>query len=834
LPYFALAGVLKGKVTDASGTPLPYATVYVEGTTSGVNTNGNGDYELSVNAGLYKVICQYIGYKQSTFNASFTGSETIVHNFILKPESLEMKEAVIHATAEDPAYWIIRKTIKRREFHLDQVHSFQSAIYLKGVMRSRSLPSKVFGQKIDKGELGADSAGKGVLYLLEEDADYYSSGNKERTIIHSVRESGNKGGTGFSQFPSVITFYSNNVNVLGNSSRGFISPISDNALLYYKYKLLGEFKENDRTVYKIQVIQKRAYEPCFNGILYIVDEDWAIHSLNMTLTKQSGIDMFDTLKVDQLFLPLQKDAWVAKSQVVYFAIALFGFDVTANAVTVYNRQKVNESIPDTVFAGKVISSYDKTANKKDTSYWENRPVPLADDEKRDFVIKDSISAVQSSPAYLDSIRRKGNHFSSFGLLAGGYTYTSKEKKNTYTINPILLSLGENIVNFNIVEGYNAAPKVNWKHMIDTGRYLFGDAAVRYGLSNTHFNAIGRLYYTTRDREWLNRSWLYGIEGGKYVFQYNPENPVLQWFNTYAALFGRQNDLKIYERWEAAAFVRRNYGNGLSWFFRASFQRRLPLENTTGYSIIKGDEVPFASNTPPHLLAAATAWEVHNAALVYGSVSFKPGYHYIQYPDYKVAVNSSWPRVTLQYQKGIAGIFDSKTDYDKWRFSIQDDVRLRLLGTLRYNVIIGGFLNTTYVSIPDLMHIYGNRGVGYASPYLNSFQFAPYYDFSNKESFYTEAHIEYHLNGLLSNKIPLLRQAQFYLLFGGNAFYASDRDYYTEAFVGIDNIGWKLVRILRVDFVQSWDSHNGRNSGIRFGLSMPSVTITHNNVTHSEW
>ncbi|MES2703719.1 MAG: DUF5686 and carboxypeptidase regulatory-like domain-containing protein [Bacteroidota bacterium] len=836
LASYVQAGVLKGKITDAAGTTLPYATVYVEGTTIGVSANGNGDYELSLAPGLYKVICQYIGYKQSPYNVSISGSETVAHNFVLKSESLEMKEVVIRASTEDPAYRIIRNAIKRRTFHLDQVHSFQTGIYLKGVMRSRSMPKKIMGQEIKPTDMGADSTGKGVLYLIEEDADYYSQGNKERTVIHSVHESGNKSGLGFSQFPPVITFYNNNVNVFGNSSRGFISPVSDNALTYYKYKLLGEFTEQGHTVYKIQVTQKRAYEPCFNGTIYIVDEDWAIHSLNMALAKQSGMDIIDTLKIDQLFLPLQKDTWVVKSQLMYFTINMLGFDVTASGVTVYNRQKVNETLPDTMFSDRLISVYDKSATKKDSTYWTARPVPLEADEKKDFVVKDSIAKVQDDPKYVDSMRRRGNKFKPLGLLTSSYTYTSKEKRNTYTINPLLISLGgdANILNYNVVEGVSVAPKVSWRHKVDTGSYLHGDVAVRYGFANTHFNAIGRLYYTTRDKEWLNRSWLYGAEGGKYVFQYNPDNPVLPWFNTFAALFARQHDLKIYERWDAAAFVRRNYGNGLQWFIKASYQQRLPLNNTTDYSILKGKNRVFASNTPPALLSQATAWEKHDAVLFHGSVSFKPGYKYVQYPDYKVATGSSWPRFTLQYDKGVPGILTSKTDFDKWKFSIQDNVRLRLFGTLMYNVAVGGFLNTRYVSFPDLMHLWGNRGIGYASPYLQSYQFAQYYEFSNKERIYGQAHIEHHLNGLLSNKVPLLRQARYYLLFGGNAFYANKNTYYTEAFVGIDNIGWKLVRILRVDFVQSWDSHNGRNSGIRFGLTIPSASQVRSNITHSEW
>ncbi len=130
LPYCLLAGVIKGKVTDEHGMRLPNATIYLEGTTLGVNANGNGDFELTVAPGLYKVICQYIGYKQSSFNISITGNETIEHTFVLKDQSLEIKEVVIHANTEDPAYPIIRNAINRRKFHLDQVHSFQTGIYL--------------------------------------------------------------------------------------------------------------------------------------------------------------------------------------------------------------------------------------------------------------------------------------------------------------------------------------------------------------------------------------------------------------------------------------------------------------------------------------------------------------------------------------------------------------------------------------------------------------------------------------------------------------------------------------------------------------------------------
>lgn len=781
LPYCLLAGVIKGKVTDEHGVRLPNATIYLEGTTLGVNANGNGDFELTVAPGLYKVICQYIGYKQSSFNISITGNETIEHTFVLKDQSLEIKEVVIHANTEDPAYPIIRNAINRRKFHLDQVHSFQTGIYLKGVARSRKLPDKFMGQKVRDEETVVDSIGKGVLYLTEEDADYYALGDKDKTVIHSVHESGNDGGVGFARFPSVITFYDNNVNVLGRDSRGFISPIAESALSFYKYKYEGQFDEQGHTIYKIRVIPKREYEPCFTGAIYIVDEDWAIHSLNMLLAKQSGMDMFDTLRVDQLFLPLHKDTWVIKSQVLYFTVNMFGFDITATGVTVYNKQKVNEPIPDSIFSGNVISSYDRGANKKDSSYWkDSRPIPLEHDEVRDFVVKDSVKKVTSDPAYVDSVRKVRNKFKPLRLLMSGFSFSSKQYKNTYTVNSILISPGnDNVLNFNIIEGFNVAPRFGIRHRMDTGKYLYGDVAFRYGFSNRHFNAVTRLYYFTRDKEFLNRSWLYGVEGGQYVYQYNPANPTIQFYNTYQALVFRMNDLKLYERRDIAVYAGRNYGDGLKWFVKTSYQQRVPLQNSTNFTIFKGNMDGYTNNLPPHLQQTATVWEKHDAAVIHASVSYKPGIKYIQYPDYKVASGGSkWPLITLTYDKAIPGIVNSVADYDKWRFSIVDEMRLKLLGNLKYNIAAGGFLNDRYVSIPDLMHLYGNRGIGYASPYLQSFQVAQFYEFSNKEKLYGEAHLEYHLKGLLSNKIPFLREARWYLLFGSNTYYANTTNYFT--------------------------------------------------------
>ena len=827
--HAAFAGILQGKVTDSKGEALPFATVFVQGTTVGTSANADGFFQLQLDAGTHNVSSQYIGYKQVTASITITGNETQTHNFSLPAEGLAIKGVTIKGNAEDPAYAIIRQAIKRRGFHLKQVRSFQAGIYLKGVMRLRQSPKKLFGQKVDDdNSMGLDSNGKGMLYLCEEVADYYAQEpNKQRTIIHSVRESGNPGGLGLSQIPPVITFYENNIYIGPQiTPRGIVSPIADGALNYYKYHLDGYFEQDGRTIDKIRVTPKRAYEPLFNGYIYIAEEDWAIQSLSLSTNKKQGLELADTLRLDQTFLPLKPDTWVVQSQLFYPAIKLFGFDVTGSFVTAYNNQKVNEPVPDSVFNQHVISSYDKTANKKDTAYWTTtRSIPLEQDESRDYVRKDSILKLNTNPAHRDSLRRSHNRITVGNIAFSGVSLEAKGDVHI-TSNSLLT-----MTNYNTVEGLNMAPRINIRKTLDTGKTLLFRSAFRYGFSNHHFNGIGSIIYTQTDPTWHGRSWSVSADGGKYVFQYNPINPVQPLLNTITTLFANDNYLKLYERWDGTVRAHRNWGNGLKAGLSLSYQHRLPLENTTTYSWAKSDAGPLTSNIPAEL--TGYHFEEHDAVVAKASISYRPGTTYTEYPDYKVAHEGRWPLFTLNYDKGIPSILNSKTNFDKWRFAMDGRFRLHLLGSVNYNIAAGGFLNRNYVGLPDLMHIDGNQ-FPLASPYLQSFQMAPYYRYSNADKIYAEAHIEYNLEGLLTNKLPLFRQARWYFILGNNTYFAGNNKYYTEAFLSIDNLGYKIFRFLRVDLVESWDTQGHRNSGIRLGIHGSIFKVALNDQSQSEW
>ena len=69
------------------------------------------------------------------------------------------------------------------------------------------------------------------------------------------------------------------------SPRGYVSPIADGAFNFYRFKYLGTFYEDGKAINKIQVIPKRKFEPLFYGTINITDDDWRIHSLELSLGK---------------------------------------------------------------------------------------------------------------------------------------------------------------------------------------------------------------------------------------------------------------------------------------------------------------------------------------------------------------------------------------------------------------------------------------------------------------------------------------------------------------------------------------------------------------------
>src|SRR5580692_6449553 len=137
-----------GTVTDDKGNVLSYASILIKGTTRGVTAANDGKYALELAPGTYTLVCQYVGYARKERRIA-VGEATLVVDFQLSLQQLSMTEVIVRPGGEDPAYAIIRHAIKKRKDYESPLDSFTCEAYVKTLIRTRKLPNKVLGQKIE-------------------------------------------------------------------------------------------------------------------------------------------------------------------------------------------------------------------------------------------------------------------------------------------------------------------------------------------------------------------------------------------------------------------------------------------------------------------------------------------------------------------------------------------------------------------------------------------------------------------------------------------------------------------------------------------------------------
>ncbi len=801
LPILSFCQTVSGVVKDTKGNILPYASILVKGTTKGTTSNAKGLYTINIEKGKYILVCQRLGY--ATKEAVVNISSDVELNFTLEDQQYKMNEVIVKSGAEDPAYAIIRKAIATREEHENDLKKFEAEVYIKGQLQLRNYPKKFFGEAVDFED--GDTSKKKMIFLSETVAKY-SVNNADRKIeVVSTKVSGNSNGFGFSS-PQMISFYKNIVSVgNGLNPRGFISPLANNALNFYRYKFKGTFFENGKEVSRIQVIPKRKYEPLFTGFINIIENEWRLQSVQLTALKEQQMQLLDTLQIEQLFVPF-KDTWIIKQQVIQPAGKFFSFDFFGSFVQVYSKFNTEPVFDKKFFNNTILKFYD-SSNKKTLGYWDSiRPIPLLDAEVKDYKKKDSLEIVRKSPKYLDSLDKVRNKITFSKLILTGQSFSIEKKKVDISIDPFLKALNS----YNTVEGYVINFSASYFKRFKEGsrNSLLIAPTVRYGFSNRHFNG----YLTAQYNYGKKYSSSVSLSGGSKVFQFNNASPIAPSSNTISTLLYERNYLKIYQ----AAFARIGYskalGDGFSFSANIQFQDRIPLVNTTDY---KAKDFANRSFTPNYPIELPNSNFIRHQALSASiNVTFRPGSKYIEFPNRKVNIGSKYPTLRASIIQGVNGILGSDVNYTKWKFTVDDNLNLKLGGRFSYKLETGGFLNAKSVFSPDYNHFLGNQ-TAVASQYLNSFQLLPYYQFSNIEKAYGAGHIEYHLSGLLTNKIPGFRKLNWFLVAGANGLYINNNKNYYEAFIGLENI----FKIIRVDYIQGFQNGGGTLNGIRFSMPL---------------
>jgi len=667
------ASRISGTVSNDKGEILPFSTISVKGKNITTAANARGYYFIDLSPGKYVLICRHVGYEKKEVEL-FVEAESLTINFSLAEQKAELKEVVVKAGAEDPAYEIIRKAIRKRKTYLEDQRAYECEVYSKGVMNLRDFPNKILGEKVDFED--GDTSKKKMIYLAETVSRLSVEGKgKKRIEVLSTKVSGQRDGFGFAG-AGWFSFYENNVMISqALNPRGFVSPIAENALSMYRYKYEGTFFEDSRQIHIIRVTVK-----------------------------------------------------------------FFGFDAYGSFTNVYSQFNTEPVFAKNHFK-EVFLKYVKGSNKKSLAYWDSiRPLALAEEEVRDYLKKDSLERKREDPVYLDSLDKVRNKIKWQDVLLSGKTFSRQNKKMSFTLKPLIRT-----ISFNPGEGVVFDMPFEFeKKITDRKRYEI-IPNIRYGLSSDQLYYWGTFRWYGGERYRQSFTFSAGIK----PLQFNNDNPVDPFVNSISSLRNEDNFLKMY----AANFVKTTFskgiGNGLTINGGIEYQDRIPFDNTSDASWNKTNDKFYSPNYPTELLTEQ--FKRHEALVIQAGFSWRPKSRYIEFPDRVINIGSKWPLLTFQYTKGIQGLVGSNVDYDNWQTAMEDDLNARLLGTFKWKIKNGGFLNARQVEVQDLNHFAGNR-FSFPTDYMDAFQLPEYYGLSNRSSFYSALFAEHHFNGFLTNKM----------------------------------------------------------------------------------
>jgi len=805
----SLTAQIKGTITGLNHEALTNVNIYLADTYTGTTTNTNGAYELGIpKTGNYTVVFQYLGYKTLKKEISIT---KLPHTLDITLEESEVSLDVVNInTKTDPAIAILKKTIAQQKQNQSRIKEYTCDFYSKGIYSIKNAPKKMFGQDMDDFFVGLDSSRNGIVYLSETMSKVkFKAPNNFKEHMLASKVSGRKQGFSFNSASEFnFSFYDNTIEL---EETEVISPLAKFGFSYYNYSLEDLFYEDGVAINKIKVTPKRPQDKVFEGYIYIVDEQWELYGVDLKVTgKQLQSIAFEEMVIKQNFRnDPNQDFWTMISQTMDFKFKFLKLQGDGTFTAMYCNYNFNPEFDKKSFT-KEVFLVEKGANKKEESYWEiSRPIQLTQVEKKDYKFKDSVQVIRESKVYLDSIDKKNNKFK-LGDLLMGYSHRNSYEKWSWGLRSPLLAL-----QYNTVQGWNSDVNLYYfKWNKEKGSRTSLSTKINYGLSDEQFRLSGNFYkmFNSFSKPVLS------LSAGRKLNQFNSSEPIKPIENSISTLFFEHNYAKFYDNTFGKASFGKELFNGFRTTITASHEIRKPVINTTDYVLLNDEDKNYTSNNPLAPGNLYPSFKKHNVSKLKLSASYRLGQEYSTYPNGKY--NNSYYSEKPLFRIGIEStVAASNSDYKYSLFTggISQKLTLSNKGKFRYNVSGGLFADSNKISFIDFKHFNGNQTHFTQSNQLKKFALLPYYSFSTNKN-HAEIHAEHNFKGYILGKIPLLNKLNFNLVLSSHIAILEGNKPYSEYAIGLSNIGWGKVRILRVDFVKSF--HNGiSETGFMFGVKL---------------
>ncbi len=374
------AQILRGRVMDAdTSAPLPAATVQIAGTYRGTITNNEGMYEIAVDDLPVDIVVRYIGFRTDTLTAhTLTPLE-----FRLEPVILEMEQLVV--TEDDPAVWIMRQVIERKQIWREQLHTFEARAYARYTFSNDS----------------------GIVAIVESAATaWWDRDHGLREEVTGSRSTGNVPLGDVEALPAartMVNLYDDDIEISGHTLMGVTHP---DALERYIFTLEGTRKVDDVLVYDIAVAPKNNLSSTFLGSVSVLDGEFALIEARLrpgpAFLFPIPIQRYETTYLQQfsnyggqIWLPID----LRSSTIVEIALgALLNFPtVGIDMVSRFTDYQLNVELADSLFEEGTWLQVDSSAVSSGESFQRDGAiVPLTPKETIAYASIDSTHSLREA------------------------------------------------------------------------------------------------------------------------------------------------------------------------------------------------------------------------------------------------------------------------------------------------------------------------------------------------------------------------------------------------------------------------------------------------------
>jgi len=804
---------LNGIVLDENNEPIPYVNIILKNTTIGTTTDDYGNFSISLKKDNGRIEISFLGYETVLKRVS---KKIKFVRITLKEEADQLDEILIISRPkkrlkkkENPAFRILKEIWKRKKTNgLKKVNYYQlkkhqtteiglnnlDSIFLKGIFKK---DYKDVLAQLPYNETGVNYYIP--LYFNEIVKNIYGNNtiNKIREDVEAEKTDGvQRNGFVFQRVSNTfndIDIYKNNIPVLRKS---FVSPISTTGFETYDYVLHDSIIENNKKSYRIYFFPRRNGDLAFEGYLWVSDKNFAVTKIKMKIRDDINLNFVRKLSFEKEYIIKNDSIFLPK------------FDSYNGDFTFTDKGEENKGM-----SIKKSTSYSNYQFEKplETSFYSQKIIKIRPDQ------------YSKEKSYWKKREKNIENIETYALIE-----SIKNKKQIKKISGTITSLSTGY--FNIAQNFQLGQYWNTivKNSVEGVKIKLGFRTFK--TVDDRFRVGGFIGYGIKDKKFK-----YSLEA-KYLLSYKPrialglaylkdaEQLGAKLLNTNGlnanafdpnALFSRGDNFFISsvnrKILQIDLEVKKNFHVGFS-FAHNNIKSASPENFTIDYLDQNGITQSQLTNVSTDLY------------LTYTPRRFEYGFGVEQ----KMGKNL-YPALIINYRKGYKGLLGGTHNYDKIQFNYSHPILLGKLGTLIATLDGGKIFGTVPLSL--LSPVPANQTFWITK---STFSLMNYYDFVTDT--YISGHFEQHFNGLIFNKLPLIKRLNLRSLITFKTVYGTISDaniainksnirytapsnklYYEYGF-GLENIGYGNIRPLRVDFVWRGD-HTSIN-----GLASPEFAI----------